>query len=371
VTERPGSFHPAIRVWPPARFSRSARTFLTAHLKLGSVQQSMIHSQREFPVRTTVISVSLLILMVGADACGGKSSQGQAAPVPLSQAPDVHVSAICNGLRNCCASRGFTFNAAACDTYTRSLLSAQRICSPPGAYDPQAAGDCYAEVEANLSVCSNVVSSKSACNRICNGTLAAGTICTADRDCAKPVNGTVSCTSVGTTSSAAVCVVHPHGKVGDGCTLTCTSPADGSSESCDGTTPAAGDPTPTGTAGCYTNDGLYCKYDYTCSEFIPVGQSCDHFGGCQSGAYCDVSTTTATCYAKVAVGAPCSGYSWCVDDAYCAPSQVCTPKKAVGEACANYSECAYDCDTATHLCVAADTAELNITAASCADPTQI
>ncbi len=301
-------------------------------------------------------------------ACSGTSSQSNAAPVSLSDAPASLVAAFCAGYGNCCASKGFAFNATVCNANASGEVSPDTICPAPGVYDPQAAGDCIAELQATLSTCSSSGSATSACDHMCVGNVAPGAACNHNSDCAQSANGTVMCALADATSTTTVCVVRIRGKAGDACSETCTETADGNGLGCSmNATPGTASP-PTSAASCYTNDGLYCTSSYVCQPLVAIGSSCGNGDVCVDGAYCDF--TAAKCAAKIAVGVSCSGGASCVDSAYCTTAQICAAKKAAGAACQNYDECIGSCDTDTQLCVSdTTTTDLDVTAASCANPT--
>jgi uncharacterized lipoprotein YbaY len=302
-------------------------------------------------------------------ACSGKDSQANAAPVSLSDAPTKLVAAYCAGYGNCCASKGFAFNATVCDANASSQVSPDTICPAPGVYDPQAGGNCIAELQAALSTCSSSGSATSACDRMCNGNVAPGAACNRNSDCALPANGTVSCALADASSTTTVCIVRTRGKAGDACSETCTETADGNGLGCSMSIAAGTASPPTSSAAsCYTNDSLYCTSSFVCQPLIAIGSACGNSDVCVDGAYCDFTTTR--CAAKIAAGASCSGGASCVTSAYCTTAQVCASKKAAGAACQNYDECIGFCDTNTQLCVSdSTTTNLDVTAASCANPT--
>lgn len=315
-------------------------------------------------------SYSIAILWTLLVACGGKSAQSSAAPVALSDVPAKAVAAFCSGYGNCCASKGFAFNATVCSVNASNQLDPASICPAPGVYDPQAAGDCIAELQAAYSACSISNTAVSACDRMCNGTAAPGASCTRDTDCAQPAVGTVSCMYQNGSGAGLVCVVDVRGKEGDACSSTCTTSADGNDRSCDSGVVASGtaNPQPIGAASCYTNDGLYCNSNYVCQPLAAIGTSCTGSDVCISSAYCDF--TTNKCAAKGALGANCSDAFGCGDGMYCTTTQVCAAKKAAGATCTTPLECQVDCDSNTQLCVNVDTTTvLDVTAASCANPT--
>jgi len=313
-------------------------------------------------------SYSIAVLWTLLVACGGKSAQTSAAPVALSDVPAKAVAAFCTGYGNCCASKGFAFNATLCSVNANNQLDPASICPAPGVYDPQAAGDCIAELQAAYSACSLSNTAISACGRMCNGTAAPGASCTRDSDCAQPAVGTVSCTFLNASSAGLVCVVDVPGKEGDACSATCTTSAEGNDRACNVFATSTANPQPGGTVSCYTNDGLYCNGNYVCQPLAAIGSSCTASGVCISSAYCDF--TTNRCAAKGALGASCSDAFSCGDGMYCTTAQVCAAKKAAGATCQTPLECQVDCDSITQLCVNVDTAfGLDVTAASCANPT--
>ena len=304
-------------------------------------------------------------------ACGGNNkSQGHASPVPLSEATDTGVSAFCGGYQACCASKGYAFSATLCDSNARPQYSADSLCPAPGAYDPQAAADCFAQVRTAVSACTYDANSTSACDRICSGTLAPGAACTRDSDCAQPADGSATCMLVGPISTARdVCVFHPHGKLGDACCSTCITYKNVADVSCTGMAIPAGSDDFAGYAQCFTRDGLYCSsVDYTCQPLAAIGGDCNSSSDCQTGAFCDY-WETSLCTAKLALGSICLYSDACVDGAYCIPGTVCSAKKAAGQSCTNSNECIGICNSASGLCVDSNTRSIDSTAAGCANPT--
>ena len=307
-------------------------------------------------------------------ACSGKKSQAQPAPVPLNQAPAAMVNALCDGFGSCCASKGFAFNATACNTNLGAQVAIGSLCPAPGIYDPQAAADCFAELQAGYASCSPNFDLMSACQRMCTGTQPPGGVCTSSTDCAVPANGSVSC-ATDQTSDAGHCIdyIQTRGKAGDPCNGTCTESADGTSQTCIGSVSVStGTSTSTSTsssttvtqASCFTNDGFYCAADSTCEPAVAVGGACSNSETCQTGAYCNL--TTEKCEADIAVGVACPMGSQCVDSAYCNASSVCANKKSAGEPCTSSEECLGNCDATTNQCEDSNT--LVASASSCANP---
>jgi hypothetical protein len=271
-------------------------------------------------------------------ACGGKDSDA-APPVSAGDWSNKLVAAYCSGFGSCCASKGFAFNATACDANLSGLLTSNSFPPPTCNYNAQAAANCLAGLQAELSSCSTSANTASDCDRVCDGTLAPGAACN-DGVCAKADNGTVLCTPSSTSGTTPVCVVFVHAKASDPCQATCgmlTSPSGPPQLICHylNSLPAA-----SGTASCFGTDGLYCSTDGICQPLA-------------------------------ALGANCSATSTCVDDAYCSRAQICVAKKAGGTSCQSTDECSGFCDSNTQRCADSNPTGLYIspTSANCSNPT--
>src|SRR5664280_692565 len=293
-----------------------------------------------------------------ASACSGHAATGTVAPVPIDQAPASEVNAFCSGYATCCSSKGFVFNAAACQTNLQASVAVSPFCPAPNVYDAQAAGECFAEMQAAYANCSSSPGPNSACYRACTGSLPAGSACTSSLECAVPTDGSsVSCTTLGTTSSTTVCVIEPRGKQGDDCTATCVPSAiDG--YICDSSYAITSNPTPKGTAQCFTNDGLHCSsVDFTCQPLVAIGGSCAATSDCLAGSYCDPNMSL--CQQRLAAGSACGLIDECIENTYCDYNSVCSPKQPIGASCNNVDECINYCDTTNH-CVATNTSLIHI-----------
>jgi len=301
-------------------------------------------------------------------ACGGSTSPGGAAPVQHADATNSAVSAFCSGYGACCASQGFSFNATRCDSNTRTQFGSADICPAPAVYDPQAAGDCFAQLRDAYTSCSPNAVALSACQRMCTGTLPVGAACTASTDCAPPATGVADC--LPNPSGSSVCTIRTHGKVGDACGSTCTESDRGGVVGSVACTAAAMNGTSSGNASsdCYTNDGLYCASDSTCKVLVSIGDSCaNEYISCAAGAHCN----GVTCVVDVGVGSPCPSGNECADGNYCDMSgstYLCAPKKPAGQSCTEYDECQGFCDYGRSVCVSGSSSPLNVTADSCANP---
>ncbi len=313
----------------------------------------------------TTFSGLLVVCSTLSTACGGGDAPEQGSPDPLSQAPDLAVNAYCAGYGSCCASKGFAFDTTSCASLLRPQFVANSICPAPGIYDPQAARDCFAEVQATFATCSRYVPNDSPCARVCSGPKAPGSACTRTTECAVPANGTAGC-AVKPGETAGTCATEARVKVGEHCNETCTDLGPGSS-SCKIISSGSTTASPLAEAfACVTNDGLYCASDQTCKPTLDLGVACASGADCVMGAHC--SQSTFVCVANVATGAACPAGNECSSDAYCASDHTCTAKKAAGEACANYTECQGACG-ADGICAAPISTVLDVTAASCASPT--
>lgn len=344
-------------------------SLLDSGARTGAPYALRLSSLREDHMKTLLLAGWGLVwgFTVPVVACSGNtSSSGHAAPVPQSQFTDSIVTAYCGGFQTCCQSKGFPFSASVCDSNLRGQPSGSSFCSAPRMYNAQAAGDCFAQLQATLSNCLNTAVIP-VCRTVCVGTLPAGSACTSSEDCATPTGDDVQCVTTSASSATSVCVVTPRGTLGSGCNSTCTTSADGS-EICSVMGVAAGSPVTTGNAVCHTSDGLYCSTaDYSCQTIAAVGGSCP--GYCVSGAYCDMSKSM--CMDKVAAGSACPTGNECMDGTYCNSSHVCAAPKATGQPCSlsPYNECVGYCDPTTNICADNSPSGFNPTAASCANPT--
>jgi hypothetical protein len=321
--------------------------------------------------RQSAARLSLILGIVATNlACGGNgnTSQASVAPVSLGEAADAGVSAYCGGVQSCCASKGLDFNAALCDSNTRAHIPPNWVCASPGAYDPQAAGDCFAQSRAALSACTPNTKAVPACDRVCKGTLAPGSPCNTDSDCAKPTDANVTCMLLGSPGESEVCVLRPHGRLGDLCSGTCVTNAGDATVSCGEMAVPANMLALPGQAQCFTGDNLYCSSaDFSCKPLLAPGATCVGSTDCQAGNYCDLFTSV--CTAKLAVGSSCPQFYQCVDSAYCTSAQVCVAKKTTGQPCVNFGECVGHCDYTSGVCVDGATSGFYPSAASCANPT--
>jgi hypothetical protein len=197
---------------------------------------------------------------------------------------------------------------------------------PNAIYDGNAAAVCFDAIREAFASCNNfngVDESEPACREVFLGTLPAGAECQDSIECARPADGTVSCSS--DDLGVRRCDPHPLGVLGSSCEGTCRR--EGSVTSC-----SLGG---AGQARCYTNDGLFCdETSGTCQALVPIGGGCSGFEGCVDGAFCDGTL----CAARLPVGSACGFDDECVATAHC-DAGACIARKPVGATCALDEEC--------------------------------
>lgn len=226
---------------------------------------------------------------------------------------DSLVAAFCGGLRTCCESQARPFSGPDCETNLRALLAARVVTDPRQVFDPAAAAECLANVEAALPTCAGV--EREPCDRVYGGTIATGGACEATSHCA-PVSGArVYCLQV--------CKAERRATEGQACVRTCR--AQGDCFALDDAAPSLVGTAVTDYGECYVDDGLLCLQQ-TCQRAPAVGEPCHDGFFCTAGAVCE----SGSC-----VAAPPPGGS-CVTQ--CGPGQlclggICDPLGALGEEC--------------------------------------
>jgi hypothetical protein len=242
------------------------------------------------------LAVSFISLTCGSGSNSG-GGQSQGGPVPQDQLGDRVTVALCAGLKECCQSRVWAFNAAHCDAAARQsatlFVGHSGTCPPKTTYDAEAAGECVQQMQSILASCGDLGTFPPAiCDLLCKGTQPIGGACSLDKECVQPATGQIACDL---STGRGICTLVPRGKLGDACAFTCGS------QSCG--LPTTRSPEP----DCYRDDGLYCcARDWTCHQLAPLGGDCSKLGWCDTGAYCN---TAGVCEAKKPAGAPCTGNS--------------------------------------------------------------
>jgi hypothetical protein len=271
-------------------------------------------------------------------ACGGSTSSGGTnAPVAASDFASGYAHAVCDNVAGCCQKAGLGYDANACMTSVQGIIQGLLV-NPANAagatYDPNAAGDCLAQVRAAVETCSTSTSSKnaldSACQRVYAGKSQPGGTCTSSVDCAPTTDGTVTCEiwsssgSDGGSQSGSQCQVRKTPKGG---------------EPCGGTTSGGAPPTVVGACEFGESDTFTCDYQtHTCQPRGAIGATCESTDNCVTTAYC----TNGSCAARVGVGGACDGFSdSCDATSRCDQStKQCVAKLADGTACTLSSDCA-------------------------------
>jgi hypothetical protein len=257
---------------------------------------------------------------------GCRKSGGAAAPVARDDLPTVLANAACDALGTCCQQAGATFDAAACSGEGSARLKQeldQRYGGPNVTYDPQAAGDCIAELS-SATFCGAAGSTPGfdGCRDAFVGTLPPGAACVRAAECARPAQGQADCDlAKGVCVQQTTAATSPHGKAGDPCAGTCVG---------DNCTTLVLPKGAAATPWCYRSEGLACGRTSVCEPLQAKGAACSGFG-CVEGSYCDFASSV--CVETKANGQHCnSPYECqsgiCVDPGTCAASpvtqQICT-----------------------------------------------
>lgn len=298
---------------------------------------------------------SLLVVVIAvaaiAMACSG-GGQSQGGPVPQDQLGDRVAAALCAGLKECCQSRVWAFNAAHCEAAARqsatSFVGRSGTCPPETTYDADTAGECVQQMQSIMASCGDLGTFPPAiCDLLCKATQPIGGACQSDKACLQPATGQAFCDF---STGQGVCTLVPRGKFGDACTLTCTL------ESCGAPT------TPT----CYRDDGLYCAGDSTCHQLVPIGDGCPSGVECAKGLSCAGDLTCQLPPPPLPIGGDCAESLLCDTGAYCNTAGVCEAQRPAGAPCTGTGtalECRGYCNYTTYTCV--EVGRMNVTAQVC------
>lgn len=253
--------------------------------------------------------------------CGGSTDGGgtNATPIAKEQFAGELARAVCNNIGSCCQQAGYPHDPTQCAALLEGMY--KNMTAGAVQYDPQKGGECVAYAASMVKACSDAPD-PGPCENVAVGTVPAGGKCTSSAECIAPAGGDAGCND-------GVCVQQPRGKLGDGCSSTCTE--DGNTTSCSGGMGGAS----SGNASCFTNDGLVCRDDGKCGAAAKVGETCS-YDDCVASAYCDMSAEK--CVARVAVGGACTGEGQCADGAYCDGAK-CATEKPQGAPCVESNEC--------------------------------
>jgi hypothetical protein len=299
--------------------------------------------------------VFLAVLASGIAACHDGLKTPHSDPVPRETYIEASAREICAALAGCCTSRGFGFNAEACDTNVRKLRfqRAAEFCPAPALYDAYAAGNCLAEQKAALSSCAlDPIGTSVACRKTCTGTVAAGQTCTNGTDCDRGETGWGFCNPL--SAENGICMQFARGKVGDSCKAGYIRSSYGDCGEMASGWQDEGD-----SVACYSEDGLYCASDLlrnrsTCQPFLGVGQTCKE-------------SIYAWRTPQRVVGVIGGSDLLCAPELYCNERQVCAARKGPGAPCTYDEECLdFECSFTSGRCIAAGVQD--ITVEFCADP---
>ena len=246
-----------------------------------------------------------LLLAAFVPACGGMSTN-TGGGISSEQFASQLTNAFCDNVGGCCQAAAITFDLATCKANAGAFFqgSLDQVLSLKVSYVADAADKCVAEYASVAKSCAPLDSLviNEVCRPVLVGTLSVGAPCTESFECAPVAGSSVTCSG----STSRTCVATARLALGASCSDTCRAGTDcaGSGTSA----PASGaSPTP---GFCYEDDDLYCSSTNRCQPLLAVGQSCDAFSACVSGASC--------------AGGVCTALESCVDDADCA-GRFCQP----------------------------------------------
>lgn len=278
-----------------------------------------------FTARTVSLVGLLGLAAVSLSACGSDDQS------PKEKFLAAYADTYCKGLAPCCAANGNAHDVSACKQFIAIFGSLAG-----GTFDQKKGDQCLAELK--TWTCESPA--PDVCDGVFAGSSPPGGSCDSSADCAKPVEGDVTCEY--STDSVGVCKTEPPPAAGQPCSSSAS--------------------TPTEHYRCTDDPTLFCNYTTEkCEARAALGQPCEN-GGCVAGADCRSDSTTGQnkCVPLVAVGGDCSTIG-CVEEAYCDASSQCIAKKKNGEPCQSFQECLGFCDSDTSLCSGSGGATLCIT----------
>jgi hypothetical protein len=263
--------------------------------------------------RSAIRAGSLALALLG--ACG--KSETSAEPISRSALPAELAERFCESLERCCAANEHRFDSAQC----RTEYEARFERAFAGDYDPfrvsfdaQAAGDCLAELTAELQ-CGQLpdrIDPTSACERLFVGELAAGEACERSVECrgrgAFCDGEVLECVA----PAAGEPIPVERGELGDACTDDCPDLELEPGGECVVLLPAEQAPGEL-PVFCYQSDGLYCGYDGSsrvCLRRLGEGGDCSNDPAvCEHPLFCDFAE--GACASPRADGKPCSSGQHC------------------------------------------------------------
>lgn len=271
------------------------------------------------------------LVVVCAQLAGCGKSGGAAAPVSRDDLPTVLAKAACDALGTCCQQAGVTFDAAACVSAGRARLQQeldQQYSGPNVSYDPQAAGDCIAEISsATFCDAARKTPTFDACRNAFVGMLPPGAPCSSAAECARPAQGQADCDLArgGLCVQQTTAAASPHGKAGDRCAGTCID------NGCATLVVPERSPGSAPTPWCYRDEGLACSSMLACVPLLAKGAPCSGFV-CEAGLYCAFSS--GVCTETKTNGQHCNSPYEC-QSGFCVDSGTCAASPVTQQTCTN------------------------------------
>ncbi len=291
--------------------------------------------------------------IVGVACGGGVGSVAGGEPIPFEQLGQKIAEKLCPAIATCCSQNGFAKDHETCKNMATALQRnfAEQKDRHGLTYDPNAAGNCVAQIVAAYGTCSPRQAMGGveieACDSFLRGRKAAGERCEESEECAPGTTCSFGVSSGDSPPANRICIRTKRPAVGDACL---------SFENADKL-----DPSKT-YAMCGFGDGFYCDpKTNTCKARGGAGTRCvdttdssSHFNGalCDDNSYCDYETKN--CEPRVAAGGECKSGMECVPTARCDyEAKKCVALKAGGASCSkedSSGECQYGCDAQSGKC---------------------
>jgi hypothetical protein len=246
-------------------------------------------------------------------ACGDTDEGGTGAsangPVPAEDFPKRYTDTYCATVAPCCEGAGVPYDDAFC--HEKNAVNPDKFAAlvndPSVRFDPAAAGRCLDALAAAGCSADNDLDGPT-CGGVFVGSLATGTPCEHELQCAPVAGKRVDCLSTALDAPS-----------------TCVAIVDAA---------AAGEPCgPAAFAQCAP--GLTCGATNTCVTAPPVGESCQPGGACAQGAVC---SPTFTCQAIAADGEACISFGECAETSFCNQG-TCARRLPDNTACASSEAC--------------------------------
>ncbi len=247
-------------------------------------------------------------------ACEG----GQHAPsVPMQEFAGRLAALVCDQLSTCCEP-GVAYDRVLCKQRARAAFDFSQ--DPLLQYDPQSGGECLAAVHAALMSCTGLdrALSHGACATVYRGRSEVGEPCQSERHCVQRSGQQRVCDRP-LRGEGGQCRLLEAGRLGDRCGLD-------------------------ERVWCRAADGLYCDPESRrCEKLGGLGKGCsEHQYGqdCAEGLVC----SDGVCGLGHSIGQRCEYFEQCESGAFCDPATFrCAPQKAAGSLCELDDECIGRC----------------------------